>query len=267
MGIFDLDTSEPDLPAHLVVADENQDLLLITNEARVFRFSVSQLPEAPIRSRGQSLLEGVALNPKEQLALVLPHQELGHLAVVTRQGHVRRLRYHFFGQTMTPGSPLYDAKKWGGPAAACWTLGQNDLFIATRQGKAIRFAEQQIPAQGCLGLRLTDDDVIVAMTAVSPDGSVFMLTADGKGTLRRMAGFSANKSPGAGGKTAMKTEHLIGAAAVGEGDDIFAISQLSKIIRFQAAEVPATEGVVQGVNCMTLRADETVAVARGQMGQ
>jgi DNA gyrase/topoisomerase IV subunit A len=76
-----------------------------------------------------------------------------------------------------------------------------------------------------------------------------------------MAGFSPNKAPGAGGKTAMKTDHLVGAAAVDETGDIFIISRLSKIIRFQAAEIPAKEGVVQGVNCMALRADETVALA------
>jgi DNA gyrase/topoisomerase IV subunit A len=48
---------------------------------------------------------------------------------------------------------------------------------------------------------------------------------------------------------------------VNDGDDIFAISRLGKIIRFQLAEVPPTDGVVQGVNCMALRADETVALA------
>jgi DNA gyrase/topoisomerase IV subunit A len=85
------------------------------------------------------------------------------------------------------------------------------------------------------------------------------LTEDGKGTIRLMSGFAANKSPGAGGKVIMKTDLLVGAFSVstpnGEQDDIFAISQLGKIIRFQAGEVPAKEGVVQGVNCMNLRND------------
>jgi DNA gyrase subunit A len=165
---------------------------------------------------------------------------------------------------MNPGSLLYDVHKLGPPAAACWTTGQDDLFIATRQGRAIRFAEQHIPTQGCLGLRLSDDDAIAAATGVKADGGVFLLAADGKGTIRLMAGFSANKAPGAGGKTAMKTGHLVGATGVGETDDIFIISRLSKIIRFQAAEVPPTEGVVQGVNCMALRADEVVATITSQ---
>ncbi len=79
-----------------------------------------------------------------------------------------------------------------------------------------------------------------------------------------MAGFAANKAPGSGGKVALKTDHLIGAATVTDNDDLFAISRLGKIIRFQAVEVPAKEGVVQGVNCMSLRADEVVALVGSQ---
>jgi DNA gyrase subunit A len=75
-----------------------------------------------------------------------------------------------------------------------------------------------------------------------------------------MAGFSANKAPGAGGKVAMKTDDLIGAVTVSEEDDIFVISELSKIIRFGVDEVPAKEGVVQGVNCIALRNDKVTAL-------
>ncbi|MGC9394402.1 MAG: hypothetical protein ACP5J4_06060 [Anaerolineae bacterium] len=71
----------------------------------------------------------------------------------------------------------------------------------------------------------------------------------------------ANKSPGGGGKVALKTDKLVAAAAATTTGDIFIISRNSKIIRFQAAEVPPKEGVVQGVNCMALRGDETAAVA------
>lgn len=90
---------------------------------------------------------------------------------------------------------------------------------------------------------------------------MFLLAQDGKGTVRLMSGFTANKSPGAGGKVAMKAETIVGAVAVDDHSDIFAISRLGKIIRFRASETPPKEGVVQGVNCMNLRADECVALA------
>ncbi len=264
MGIFDLETADNDPPALLTIADESQDLLLITSQGRAFKLPVARLPEAPVRARGQLITDKLALNEGEALALLLPRHTSGYLNVITTSGQVRRLRHHFFGDTLTPGNFVYDARALGAPLAACWSSGSGDIFIATRQGKAIRFAEETIPFKGCVGLRLTDDDQIVSICAVREDSGVFLLTADGKGTIRLMNGFSANKAPGAGGKVAIKAENVVGAITVAEADDIFVISRLSKIIRFQAAEVPPKEGVVQGVNCMALRADETVALAVGQ---
>jgi DNA gyrase subunit A len=88
-----------------------------------------------------------------------------------------------------------------------------------------------------------------------------MVGNEGKGTIRLYSGFSANKAPGSGGKVLMKAEELLGVQGAREQDDVFVVSRLGKIIRFAAAEVPAKEGVVQGVICMTLRADACVAFA------
>jgi DNA gyrase subunit A len=158
---------------------------------------------------------------------------------------------------------LYDPREGGPPAAACWTPGDAELFLATRQGRAIRFSERQVPVRGCLGMRVDRDDAIVGVAAVPADGGVFMATDDGKGTIRLMSGFSANKSPGASGKVGMKTDTLLGIATAQPGEDFFLISRLGKIIRFAADEVPAKDGVVQGVNCMNLRADSCVAMTAG----
>jgi DNA gyrase subunit A len=123
--------------------------------------------------------------------------------------------------------------------------------------------------RGCLGLRVDPGDAVVGAAATSAQGGVFLLAGDGKGTIRQLSGFAPNKAPGAGGKVAMKADAVVGCTAVHaelEGrTDIFVVSRLGKIIRFGAAEVPAKAGVVQGVNCMNLRADESVALAAAVM--
>jgi DNA gyrase/topoisomerase IV subunit A len=96
---------------------------------------------------------------------------------------------------------------------------------------------------------------------VNEDSRVFLVDTIGRGTLRTMTGFAPNKSAGGGGKIAMNTDSLIAALNADHPRDIFLISHWSKIIRFSLEEVPVKEGVVQGVNCMALRADEVVAVA------
>ncbi len=262
MGIFDLEMAASDAPAALLMADEAQTLIVFTNRGRGLRLPLGAMPAAPLRSRGQRLATLLDLAPGEAPAVVVVDQGQGYLALITEQGQVRLWPYYIVGEKLRPDTPLYKADNFGAPAAACWTPGHADLFIATRQGLAIRFSEKLIPPAGAPGLRLEEGDQVVALAAVQPEDGVFLLSADGRGTIRRMAGFAANKAPGGSGKLALKTDHVVGAVTVPEAapTDLFIISRLSKVIRFRADAVPAKDGVVQGVNCMALRADQTAAV-------
>ena len=184
------------------------------------------------------------------------------MALVTERGYARVLPAHVAGAAMAPGTALMRTAEYGPLAAACWTSGDGDLFVATQRGLAIRFPERALPLSGGLAMRLEPGDRPVAVEAVRPpEGeAIFLLGADGRCSIRLMAGFAANKAAGGGGKVAMKTDRLVGAVAATPGDDVFILSRLSKIIRFSAGEVPAKEGVVQGVNGMALRADGCVVV-------
>jgi DNA gyrase subunit A len=263
MGVFDLQTPEDDPPTLLAVADKSESLVVITDQARAFRLLLEKLTESPVNSRGQPLATLLNLNDGERPTVLLANQSGAYVAILSQRGHVHWMAGHLLGEKLLPGTILYDIKKLGSPVAACWAPGDSDLFIASRGGQAIRFSARQVPMRGCLGIRLDRDDTAVAITAVHEDSGVFLLSADGKGTVRLMSGFRANKSPGGGGKMALKTDHLVGAVTVLENDDVFVISRLGKIIRFQVAEVPPKTGIVQGVSCMALRADEVVALAVG----
>ena len=262
MGIFDLETSDPDRPSLLAALDETHDLIVFTTHARAFRVPISRLTAQPVRARGQALLTDVTLQPDEDIVSVLPAGRGVSLTLLSLSGYARVLPAHIVGPATTPGASLYRYADFGPLAAACWTSGAGDLFVASERGIAIRFPERALPLPGGLALRLESGDRAVAVEGVRPpDGeAIFLVGADGRGTIRLMSGFAANKAPGGGGKTAFKTDRLIGAVAVQPSDDLFIISQLGKIIRFRSDEVPPKEGVVQGVNCMALRGDECVAV-------
>ncbi len=266
MGIFDLDTPEGDPPAFLTVADEAQHVILVSTLGRAFRLPVRDLPETPVRGRGISLAQKFNFLPDERLGVIFPDSGGQYLLLATQRGQVRRIRYHYLGENVLPGTLLYDIKEGGAPAAACWSPGDTEIFIVTRQGLGIRFAEKQVPVRGCLGIRVDPGDVVAGVAAVPENGRFFVLSSDGKGAARDLVNFTANKAPGSGGKVAMKAERVVGAAAITENDDIFAISRLGKLIRFRANEVPPKEGPAQGVNCMALRADETTAMTVTSMG-
>lgn len=260
MGIFDLDTPSDEPAALLATADESQVLLFLTNKGRVFRLTAAALGESGVRAKGVNLGGKFNLEEDEKLCAILPEQAEGYLATVSQKGYVRMLRHHVFGDYMKAGMALYDARLHGELAGACWSPGDGDLFLATQQGKAIRFSEKLIPPGGIQGIRLDATDRCVSICAVDDDSKVFLLGDDGKGTIRSMENFNANKAPGAGGKQAMHANRVVAARIAQKGDDLFIITHLSKIIRFSVDEVPEKDGVVQGVVCIALRADQPVGL-------
>lgn len=260
MGVFDLETADSDHPLLLTIADQADTLLLFTDDGRGFRLPVNQIAAAEVRAKGQSLHELIQLRPHEQIVAALPAAQKGYVVLVSQRGWARRVRHNYVGTNLIQGISFHDVKEGGPLAAACWADGQGDVFIMTQEGKGIRFNEAQIPARGCLGMRVDVTDRVVGVTSVTEASGVLLISEDGKGTIRLMSGFSANKAPSAGGKIAIKSNRLVGGAAVTAQDDIFLISRQGKLIRFLADDIPPKEGVVQGVNCMSLRHDEVVGL-------
>ncbi len=265
MGVFDLDVPEEDPPSLLVTADESDTLIIITNEGRTYRTRVNTLPESPVRARGVALRDKLSLHPEEQIIAALPEENgSDHVALVGERGWITLVRASFVGRNLIPGVSYHDVEQYGPLAAASWVSYADDVFIASRQGTAIRFATKRVPNSGCLGLRLDRDDAAIAVTGVDEDSGVLLLSDEGKGTIRLMSGFRANKSPGGGGKIALKTDTLVGAVTVPDAGDLFIITRNSKIIRFPSEEIPPKTGPVQGVNCIALRSDEATACTVSQ---
>ncbi|MBE0696883.1 MAG: hypothetical protein IH586_08160, partial [Anaerolineaceae bacterium] len=208
MGVFGLDIDLPDYPVLLASTEENQNLLFFTNRARVFRQPATIISAAGVFARGNLIQERFSLEPDETIVTVLPEQAKGYVALVSESGRLRCLRHHLFGVNMRPGTGLYNYNEFGQLAGACWTPGDAEIFLVTRQGIGIRFSEKAISPQGDQAIRLGKDDKVAGIASIFDDSNVFMIGADGRGALRAMSGFAANKSPGGSGKIAFKSNKV-----------------------------------------------------------
>lgn len=266
MGVFDLESDEADPPAFLAVADAEGRLLIVTNRSRLFFVRVADLPEAPVREGGLALTQMLSFQPGEEIAVLVAEEDEPFLNLLSDRGWVRR----FSGSQVSrlASGTSVEVRPDHRPVAACWSGGGQDLVIATQRGQGIRFEEKRVPIQGgCLGIRLEGGDAALSIAALTEEDGLFLITDEGKGTVRLASGLRANKSPGAGGKVLIKAEQLVAAQTIRPGQDVFAISRLSKIIRFGGDDVPPKEGVVQGVNCMSLRGDQVMAATVSHPGQ
>ncbi len=258
MGVFELDLPEDDRPAKIILADEQSELIALTNFARVYKIPVAQIHEAAVRAKGTPLADlyrSFGMHEKEHVVTFLAGSG-NQIAILTEKGYAITRNKNF----LKNGAILYDVNTIEPPMAACWSTGQDELFIGTKNGLGIRFSTKQVSSRGTSAIRLDADDELLGIAAVEPNGGVLLVSDDGRGTIRLMEGFRPNKSPGGGGKVALKAEKMVGMAAANPADDIFIASALSKMIRFNAGDIPAKTGAVQGVHLMSLRADEVSAV-------
>jgi len=266
VGVLDIQTSRDDLVAHLLVARISVGLLVLTNLGRAFRFPVDTLPQTEVRGRGTSLPDRLALPAGESLQAIiaLDDDDIDHpnLLIATHNGWVHSLRRNYVGPRLQPGTQLFDPKRGGGsPAALALARSQDDVLVALRSGIGIRFPQSLVRRGGVHGIKIKPADAVASITGVSADGAALLVTADGKGIRRLMAGFRANKSAGGQGKFLMNTDALVGAKAVGDNDEVLCISSYSKIIRFAAAEIPTKTSTVQGNAVMDCRDNRLAALA------
>jgi DNA gyrase/topoisomerase IV subunit A len=263
VGNTDLELPEDDAHAFLLTLEETSSLLLFTSRARVFRFPLDRLEPAPVRGEGRNLLDRLPVEPDEQLVAALPTRATGSVILASASGGIRALRHHLFGEHLRPGTAMYNYAEFGPLAAVCWSPSDGgDLLMVSQAGMAIRFSEKLVPPQGGWGMRLGSGDAIRAVQPVTDESEVFLLAGDGRGTLRAMSSFAANKSLGGSGKIAMRADRVADALVVTRDEDLFCLSEAGKVIRFSAAEVPVTDAPVQGVTCMDVRFTQLVKAAR-----
>lgn len=265
IGVFDILAPREDLVAHLFVTRATAALLLLSNRGRAFRLPLDTLPLTDVRGRGASLPERLLFTSDESIAAVLPlddNDPRTTVLIATEGGWLRTLHRNYVGPRLQPGTLLSDPHRGGAPAAMTLSNGASDVLMVLRSGAGYRFSERQAGRDGVRGIQARPDDRVVGVVSVrSDDDHVLLVTADGQGTRRQMAGFAANKTPGGQGKVIMKTDALVGAVAVNTGDEALCISGFAKIIRFAADEVPAKTGNVQGVAVLDTRGDTLAALA------
>ncbi len=266
IGVFDIQTTRDDVVTHLVVTRASAALLVLSSRGRAYRIPVDSLPLTEVRGRGASLPERLLFTEEETVAAVLAlddeQDSRTNVLIATQSGWLRALHRNYVGPRLQPGTLLSDPKRGGPPAVMTLSDGAGDVLIVLRSGLGYRFPERLISREGVRGIQTRPDDQVAGLVSVkSDDDDVLLVTADGQGTRRQMAGFTTNKSPGGQGKVIMKSDALVGAVRVGSGDEALCISGLAKIIRFAVDEAPAKSGNVQGVSVLDTRGDSLAALA------
>ena len=262
----------------LFVARTQGWILAFTEGGRVHFLSVTKVPESGLASRGQSLYsltEGSRADPFTALLQVDSLTADGQVVFVTGRGTVKRTRLSEFSNPRAAGLAASRVRPGDRIVAVMLSEGGADVMLATRQGRAIRFTEGQVPvmgraAFGVRGIRLRGDDLVVSALLIRREGTVLAVSDQGWGRrtnvndypLRKRGGLGVLMTPPGGG-----AGRLIGAIEVLDQDAVMLVTAAGRITQVVAGDVPVTRKTTRGTRLARVEVgDRVVRVTRTQGG-
>ena len=270
-----MEKHEEDYIERLFAARTRGWILAFTQGGLCHFLSVLDLPESGRASRGQSVYSIIPGGDRaDPIVAMLPVDDLGQdrlVVFVSSNGQVKRTQLTEFSNPRSGGVIAAGIKEGDHVLDVVLSDGDAELLILTREGRAIRFPEAEVPvvgraAQGVRGVDLHEGDVVVGMVVVRRDAHVLAVTEDGRGKRTPVGDFPLQKRGGLGslavpaGKDA---QAVVGAMEVLSGDEVMIVTASGHVTRLTAEQIPAQGRRTRGGSLVGLGAgDRVVEVSR-----
>jgi DNA gyrase subunit A len=293
-------TREDDFVENLFIASTHDYMLIFTNAGRVYWLKVYEIPDVGAAGKGKHIGNLVALQPGETMRALLRVRDLEaedrYVFFVTRQGTVKKTAVREFSNVMSRGIIAIGVDKGDELVAAALTDGNEIVFLATHEGMAIRFDENDVrtmgrPAYGVRGMDLDEGDYIVGMavtpkteagtTEEKPNGKagkngkseepvkavanmILTVTENGYGKRTLIDEYRLQSRGGKGVinvKTTARNGKVVAVLLVSEESQGMVISQFGQIIRIPTDQVREAGRATQGVRLLSLDPGDRVAAA------
>ena len=275
-GVRGMTTREEDAVKSLQVANTHDWAFFFTNKGRCFSTKVHEIPDASSQNKGITIvnLPGVQVESGEVPVATVILQNFnagGYLAFSTKKGVIKKTALEQFEKVRSSGIIAITLDKGDELAQVIPTSGEDDIVLATRQGRICRFHEKEArpmgrSAGGVIGIRLArQGDLVVAAAVVEPGADLLVLTETGFGKRVPVGAFS-RKHRGTQGVRLIplegrKTGPVVAVRQVSEADEeVILISAEGQVVRTKLESIATrNDGSSQGVRVMTLREGDKVA--------
>jgi DNA gyrase subunit A len=275
-GKTGIKTRDEDFVVHLFIASTKDYMLFFTDAGKVYWLKVYELPEGGRATRGKAIVNLLNLSPQEKISAILPVREFSedkYIMMATRQGVVKKTNLKEYSNVRVGGIMAVNLDEGDKLIAVSLTDGKQDVLLASRNGKSIRFREEEARpmgrvTRGVRGMTLEDDDVVIGMEIVNDmtGSTLFTVTENGFGKRTGLTEYRLQSRGGKGVITIKTTDRngcVVDIKQVTDENDLMLISDQGKIIRISVAQFSVIGRNTQGVRLMvTEEAERLVAVAK-----
>ncbi|MEZ5316659.1 MAG: DNA gyrase subunit A [Vicinamibacterales bacterium] len=275
-GLIGMQTREEDVVRHLFVANTHAFILIFTDRGRCYWLRVYDIPEVSRSSKGKAIANLVHMAADERIAALLrvqdfPDEEGQRFIVMgTRQGVIKKTDLKAFSNPRSAGIIAIQIDDDDRLIGVAETDGSRDLVLGSRNGMAIRFAEADArtmgrTARGVRGMHLREGDQVVAMEAVTEDGTLLTVCENGYGKRTDVSEYRRQTRGGIGLKNMQASDRngpVVGLACVTDRHELLLVTEQGQIIRMRVADLRPIGRDTQGVRLMDLaEGDRLVSIA------
>ena len=269
-GIIGMTTKEDDFVKDVIVSNSHAHLMFFTNKGRVYSKKAYIVPEASRTAKGTNLVNIIELNEGEKVTAIIPVTEFvegEYLTMVTKYGVTKRTLLSEFEYQRKGGKIAINLDEDDELIFVRHTKGNESLIIATREGCAVRFDENNVramgrAARGVRGITLTGDDTVVGVCVVDETKTMLTVTERGMGKRTEFSDFREMKHRGGKGVVCHnindKTGKLAAIITVDADDDIMLITDEGTIIRMSVSGINTYSRTAAGVILMRLNEESKI---------
>ena len=275
-GKTGMKTKEEDFVEQLFIASTKDYMLYFTDAGRVYWLKVYEIPEGGRATRGKAIVNLLNLSPNEKISAIMPVKEFTDdrfIMMATRLGVVKKTPLLEYSHPRVGGIIAVNLDEEDKLITVALTDGKQDVLLASKHGKSIRFREEDARpmgrvTRGVRGMTLEDDDVVIGMEIVNDmtGSTLFTVTEHGFGKRTELSEYRRQSRGGKGVITIKTTERngcVVDIKQVTDENDLMLITDQGKIIRMPVAGFSVIGRNTQGVRLMvTEESERIVAVAR-----
>jgi len=274
-------TRNEDFLRHLFVATNHNYMLFFTEQGKVFWMRVFEIPEGTKTSKGRAIQNLINISPNDTVKAIINTKDLkdedyinnNFIVLATKKGIIKKTALEAYSRPRQNGINAITIREGDELLAARLTNGENDILMAVRSGKTVRFKEEKVRSMGRnasgvrgITLRSEKDEVIGMICLESNEYTILVVSEKGYGKRSEVDDYRITNRGGKGVKTlnvTEKTGDLIAIKNVTDEDDLMIINKSGIAIRMSVSDLRVMGRATQGVRLIRIDdGDEIAAVAK-----